>query len=86
MKGLPKTSEAMKRKTVVYIVLAALVGIVAALIGLESMNPLAMASAVAALILIPFGIIAYIYLRGLSFPTYSIWHWLKTGKMRTDQR
>jgi len=58
----------MKRKTVVYIVLAALVGIVAAVIGLESMNPLAMASAVAALVLIPFGIIAYIYLRGLSFP------------------
>jgi len=50
------------------------------------MNPLALALAVAALILIPFGIIAYLYVRGLSFPTYSIWHWLKTGKLRTDER
>jgi heme O synthase-like polyprenyltransferase len=74
----------MKRKTAVYIVFGAVVGVVAAVIGLVSMNELAMASAVAALILIPFGIIAYIYVRGLSFPTYSIWHWLKTGKARTD--
>ncbi|TMD65411.1 MAG: hypothetical protein E6I84_09835 [Chloroflexi bacterium] len=76
----------MKRKTAAYIVFGALVGIVAAVTGLESMNDLAMASAVTALILIPFGIIAYLYVRGLSFPTYSLCHWLKTGKLRTDQR
>jgi len=50
------------------------------------MNALALALVVAALILAPFGIIAYMYVRGLSFPTYSIWHWLKTGNVRVDRR